>query len=250
MDEDINVESLDSTEETTSEVSETESKSATEAKATTEKSVKPAEAEESSTGSKESSKTSSVPYDRFKEVNSKMKEYEQEALLFRQMRQNPELARAMLRNVDIQEPDPVTAEADKKLREMGYVRASDVEEMISQEIGKREFVREFGSKMESLAQKYDGSDGLPKFDPEEIAEFIDEQKEKGVNLFDPETAYKVKYLDQLADAKAKAKRGTAYSEKPGKPMQSADLEDSDRLLREARETKDFTKYFKSLVSRE
>jgi len=248
MDEDTNVVSqVDTTEENTSEVSETESQSATEAQATTEKSVKPAEAEESLTSSKEQGKTNSVPYDRFKEVNSKMKEYEQDALLFRQMQQNPQLAQAVLKNVRYEEPDPMTTEADKKLREMGYVRSEDVSSMISDEIGRHEFIREFGSKMETLASKYTGADGLPKFDPEDMASYIDEQKARGVNLFDPEMAYEIRYREELADARAKAKRGTVYSEKPGKPMQSVDLGDTDKLVREAKETGDWSKVFKARV---
>ena len=98
--------------------------------------------------------------------------------------------------------------------------------------------------MTTLAEKFNGADGSPKFVPEEIANYMDE---KGIS--DPEVAYKAKYLDQLAEIKAKASRGTAFSEKPGQPMQTASFGDDRSIeIAKAKESGDWSGFFQKYIS--
>jgi len=191
----------------------------------------------------DSGKSRTIPYDRFTEVIKERDELRQKALLLDKLQSDPSFAQGYIQNLKpTEEVDPVIAEADRKIRELGYVRADDVQTMIEQKIAEKEFIREFGAKIQSLEQKYNGSDGLPKFEPEEVVTFMDQYGVK-----DPEMAYELKFKEELADARAKMKRGSAYSEKPGQPMQTTDDNEDARLIKEAKATNDWTSYFKKKV---
>jgi len=242
MYEEDGVESSGSIVEDTTTTSQVESNPTQEAKATTGKSQKPAEAgmgTAEDSGAVTSTKPRSIPYERFEEVIRERNEAREKALLLDKLQQDPTIAQAFLKNVPREEVDPVIAEADRKIQELGYVRKQDVALMIEQVIAEKEFIREFGNKLNSLSEKYNGSDGKPKFEPEEIVKFMDEY-----GIKDPEMAYELKYKEELADVRAKAKRGTAFSEKPGQPMQTVGDDDKARLIKEAQETGDWSKVFK------
>jgi transposase len=204
MDEDNGVVSQDTTVEATTDASQAGSQPIQSDTVTTEKSQNLTGEDTNTDDSQDTSDIrgvpKTVPYERLAQVIQERNDAREKALLFDRIQQDPTLAQAVLKNVNFQQPDPVTQQADAKLREMGYVRSHDVEQMISSEMEKREFIREFGKTITSLSEKHNGADGTPKFDPEEIVSFMDE---KGIK--DPELAYEIKFREQLVDTRAKAK---------------------------------------------
>ena len=67
-----------------------------------------------------------------------------------------------------------------------------------------------------LESKYDGSDGLPKYDKEEVRDYMDKKAKLGNYIGDPEAAFRNMYFDEFVDAGRKQmKKKPAYtSEKP------------------------------------
>ena len=100
--------------------------------------------------------------------------------------------------------------------------------------------------MNRLESTYKGEDGMPKFVPEKVAEFMDYQRAKGNDISDPETAYKLMNFDSIVDAKAKSQKSSAYSEKQAGGMN--EVSDSRRAeLEAAKKTGDWTSLLKKRV---
>jgi len=95
-------------------------------------------------------------------------------------------------------PDPkeevVKQQLDKLLKDMGYVSKSDLEQ--------KEADRQVAETMKSLESKYDGKNGLPKFDRSSVLEFAKE------NLIgNLEVAYKQMNEAAIMDARIKEALG-------------------------------------------
>lgn len=184
-----------------------------------------------------------VPYSRFKEVNDRLKEAERRAQLLDKFKEDPQFAEQFLRESGKSvQTDPALAEADKQLRSMGYVKAQELHTIVQDAIMRHDAEKEFISSMKTLEAKFDGSDGSPKFVPEDVARYMDE---KGIS--DPEVAFEVMNKDALADVRAKAKKKSVYSERPGQPMSSGD-DDYEAKLEEAKRTGDWTTIIRSRMS--
>jgi len=158
----------------------------------------------------ESVREQMVPKSRMDDYRVKAEAYEKELAELRGKAQILDRLEGAFKP-QIQE-DPVKAEADAALREMGYVRGEDVQNMVQQLLDQREMVREFGSKMEALSKQYSGEKGEPKFVPEEVAKYMDDYGVK-----DPEKAYKLMHEEALADLKVKSKLAPTYTERAGTP---------------------------------
>jgi len=191
----------------------------------------------------------SVPYERFSEKVNELKEAKQKAELWDKLQSNPELAESMLRLISQNQPkiqDPVLRQADQQLREMGYFPAQDViktvERLVDQKLNMTFAQREFVGKMQGLEKTYNGQDGNPKFDAQKVAHFMDK-----TGISDPEQAYKVMYLDNLTDNKAKQKRGTPFTERQGAPMSSnTDVKKAD--FENAKKSGDWESYLEKYVT--
>lgn len=171
-------------------------------------------------GSSEDQKA--IPYDRFKqkveEVNQLKSEYEA-------LKAKAEVLDRLQESLKPQEPqDPIKQRAEAQLKEMGYVKATDVEALVEQRLERARVEDSFMSQVAELQKKYDGSNGLPKFDPQKVAEWMDSNPyfKDGRGLPDLEKTFKVMYQDEFVDGMVKQKRGTAPSEKPGKPMSAVE----------------------------
>lgn len=193
-----------------------------------------------------------IPYERFTEVNTKYKQLEstvgelqQKAQLLEQLQSNPQLAQAFLSNMPQaqQQIDPAISRAQEKLKEMGYVRGEDVQSLVSQALQEYEHKQTLSQRNSELMKKYDGSNGMPKYDPMALADFIEK---KGViyddaGHYDLEAMYQIMNQSSYIDAAAKGARGT-YSEKGGQPGQtSTNKTDEDTEIEEAKRTGDITK---------
>jgi len=131
------------------------------------------------------------------------------------------------------------AQAKEALRKMGFITKEEQQKALQEEKAANMFIAECNR----LEGRYDGKDGMPKFVAREMAEFMDELASKGQYISDPETAYKLRYIDDIAEAKAKAQRSTAYSEKQTGGMNQVDDTRSSEL-EAAGKTRDFTQFLK------
>lgn len=70
---------------------------------------------------------------------------------------------------------------------------------------------------ERLETKYDGRDGLPKYDKQEVEDYMNRKAREGKPIWDPEAAFRDMYFDEFVDAKRISQRRGTYSEKPASP---------------------------------
>ncbi len=94
---------------------------------------------------------------------------------------------------------------DEIFNQKGVVTKDQIDRMLDEKLTSREQVQSITKKFGQLGKEIDGSDGRPKFDNDEIMGFMQEN-----NILDPEQAYKLKHLDELANWKAEQ-----LSKKPG-----------------------------------
>jgi hypothetical protein len=157
-----------------------------------------------------------VPYDRFRKVNEKARELEQKMAQIEAERLEKEQQANLSPEQQVQEEQ--AKKAREALKKLGVITQEDLQTIQKQEAAKNMFI----SEMNRLESTYDGKDGLPKAEPQEIAEFMDEQVQKGNHISDPETAYKLMHMDAIINAKAKAQKSSAYSEKQAGGVQEVD----------------------------
>jgi hypothetical protein len=181
-----------------------------------------------------------IPYERFTEVNEKAKKYEAELAELR--RQQEEAQRLATMSPDELAQQQQLEVAKETLKKLGFVTKEEQERILQEEKAANMFI----SECNRLEGKYDGKDGMPKFVATEVAAFMDELASKGQYISDPETAYKLKYIDQIAEAKAKQQRSSTYSEKQQGGMNQVDDTRSSELEAASR-TRDFTQFLKKHV---
>lgn len=182
----------------------------------------------------------SIPYSRFKEVNDRLRDAEKRAQLLDALKTNPQLAEQFLRESgNPVTTDPALGQADAAIKQLGYMKSSEVQTFVEDAILRHDAEKDFVSEMQRLEKSYDGTKGEPKFDPQEVAKFMDDN-----GISKPEVAYEVMNKDALADFRAKAKKKGVYSERPGQPMSSGD-NDYEAKLEEAKRTGDWTGIIKT-----
>ncbi len=159
-----------------------------------------------------------VPYSRFKEVNDKLKaESESKAEYERKLKAY---------EAKLQPQDPKLAEVKQVLKELGFVTKEEAEAARKQQ----EQDAALSQSLSRLEGKYDGKDGLPKFDRQQVVDFAIAN-----GISDPEAAYRQMHFDKIIDWNVKnalSKTGGVKSEKSdGSGSQQAGLTDGD--LKEA-----------------
>ncbi len=143
-----------------------------------------------------------VPYERFKEVNSSKNELKEEIERLKSQLNEIQSAKTPTTPPNPQE-EQVKQQLDHYLKELGYVSKQELEQV--------EADRALQSTIQELEKKYDGKDGRPKFDRDEAIEFA--RKNLIGNL---EIAYKQMHEAELMDyaiKKAMGKTKAVKSEK-------------------------------------
>lgn len=79
-----------------------------------------------------------------------------------------------------------------------FLTRDELDQEVEQRIATREQIKDITSQFKKLEKDIDGTDGRPKFDNQEILDYMKEN-----NLLDPEKAYNLKHMDQIAEWKAK-----------------------------------------------
>lgn len=202
-----------------------------------ESSGKTPNATESTQGTESPTEAKVIPYERFTEVNEKAKKYEAELSELKAKQAEAE------RLANMSPDEAYQAEqlevAKQTLQKLGFVTKEEQEKMKAEETAKNMFI----SECNRLEGKYDGKNGEPAFKAAEIATFMDELAAKGQFISDPETAYKLKNLDAIVDAKARAQRSSTFSEKQQGGMNEVNDTRSSEL-EAASKTGDFTQFLK------
>jgi len=99
------------------------------------------------------------------------------------------------------------------------------------------------TKVQQLSKEWDGKDGKPAFNIEEVADYA--QK---TGIYDPEAAFKQMNAQGLAEFYAKQARSNVKTERQGKPIQNVGT-DYNAMKEEAIKNNDFTSLIKMQFNR-
>lgn len=184
----------------------------------------------------ESTETSSgeprmIPYDRFQEVireRNELRDALKNAHL--QTQQTP----------PVEEEDELTKEAVAELAKLGFVRRSDVEKVIEAKLAEDKMVAEIEQKVVKLEGEWNGKDGKPKFDRNEVADFMEKN-----GIYDPEYAFKLLKENELKVYWLSQQKPAPASTARKSTSVQPDTSHNDALLKEATEKQDFREVLKS-----
>lgn len=182
-------------------------------------------------------KVKDVPYDRFAEKNEEAKRYKAELAELRAKQEEAERLANLSPDERVQQEQLEVAK--ETLKKLGFVTKEEQQKIMQEEKAANMFV----SECNRLEGKYNGKDGFPAFKAREVAAYMDELAQTGQFVSDPETAYKLKYLDQIAEAKAKSQRSSTYSEKQQGGMNQVD-DQRQSELEASQKTGDFATFLK------
>ena len=181
--------------------------------------------------------TKSIPYDRFKEKVESERKLKEELATLKAQQEEAQRVASLTPEEQVQQQQLEVAK--ETLKKLGFVTKEEQAKQMQEEKAASLFI----SECNRLEGKHDGSDGLPPFKATDIATYMDELASQGQYVSDPETAYKLKNLDAIVDARAKAQRSSAFSEKQqGGMNQSTDTRGSE--LEAATKTRDFASFLK------
>ena len=181
-----------------------------------------------------------IPYDRFHEKVEEANRLKEELQAIKAQQEEAQRLAHMTPEEQVQQQQLEVAK--ETLKKLGFVTKEEQERARQEEKAANMFI----SECNRLEGKYDGKDGMPVFKASEVAAFMDELASQGQYVSDPETAYKLKHLDQIAEVKAKAQRSSAYSEKQqGGMNQVTDERQSE--LEAASQTGDFQTFLKKFA---
>lgn len=93
-----------------------------------------------------------------------------------------------------------------------------------------------------LESKYSGVDGLPKFDRQEVDDYM-----KRKNIGNPEAAFRDMYFDEFIDARKVSQRKGVYTEKPSAPSSTKEEPLTAETLREKLAGPKGQQYYDKLV---
>jgi len=184
--------------------------------------------------------TKSVPYDRFHEKVEEANELKRKLEEYEAMKSEEERLATMTPDERVQQQQLEVAK--ETLKKLGFVTREEQEKMRQEEKAANMFIAECNR----LEGKYDGKDGKPAFKAADMAAFMDELASKGQYISDPEMAYKLKYIDELAEAKAKGQRSSTFSERQQGGMNQV-TDERQAELEAANENRDFSNFLKKFA---
>ncbi len=121
--------------------------------------------------------------------------------------------------------NPEVISAVQKLSDVGMATKDEVKKEINQSLG--QLIYNF--EIEKLENKYNGNDGLPKFERSEYEDFV--QKHPQYQNYQPEDVYEKMYSEEILDARAKTLTG--------KPSVTSSLRPTKTTVREDALTPEF-----------
>jgi hypothetical protein len=180
-----------------------------------------------------------VPYSRFKEVNEKSKQYEAK-LQEVEARLSEMDKRVAPPQVDAQEQQVKTL-----LNQYGYLSRDEFQTELDKREQRLREDTQVSQELSRLETKYDGKNGLPKFDRQKVVNFALDRR-----LADPEVAYKTlyekEYLNWHIQQATNKSKGVKTESSDGSGGQSVGPANQD-LMSEAMKGDD--KAFNTLIKR-
>jgi hypothetical protein len=197
-----------------------------------------------------------IPMSRFQSVNERMKAAEEKAAKFDKMMSNPDYARGYVENMPgVKEQPPEVKEALRILKENGVATVQDIDARFEQwqksqqdQQTQQKTADSFLKQSRELSSKYDGSNGLPAFDPKVVANYMDNYGFVFNDAGEPdvEKAFMIMNMEAFVDGQARMQRSTPNSASASRP--STDGRASDNAaLKEAQSTGDFSNVFKNIA---
>jgi hypothetical protein len=124
-----------------------------------------------------------VPYSRFKEVNERSKQYEEKLKEVESRLSEMDKRTTVPTTVDPQEQQVKTM-----LNQYGYLSRDEFQAELEKREQRLREDTQVSQELSRLETKYDGKNGLPKFDRQKVVNFALDRR-----LADPEVAYKTLY---------------------------------------------------------
>jgi len=145
-----------------------------------EQTTQPAAPAESTPAPEVSEDDKPVPYSRFREVNEKAKQFEAKL---------KEVEERMTKFSQPATPQDPQAELVKKtLKEYGFLSKEEFDSALNERETRLREDNQVQQELSRLEDRYNGKDGLPKFDRRKVVEFAINRR-----IADPEVAYKALY---------------------------------------------------------
>jgi len=160
-----------------------------------------------------------VPYSRFKEVNERSKQYEVKL----------QEVEKRLSEMDKSTPiDPQEQQVKNLLNQYGYLSRDEFQTELDKREQRLREDAQVSQELARLEQKYDGKNGLPKFDRKKVVEFALDQR-----LANPEVAYKTmfekEYLNWHIQQATDKSKGVKTESSDGSGAQSAGPSSKDLM---------------------
>jgi len=180
-----------------------------------------------------------VPYSRFKEVNEKSKQYEAK------LQEVEARLSEMDKKVAPATVDPQEQQVKQLLNQYGYLSRDEFQAELDKREQRLREDTQVNQELVRLEQKYDGKNGLPKFDRRKVVEFALDRR-----LADPEVAYKTlfekEYLNWHIQQATSKSKGVKVESSDGSGATQAGPANDD-LMSEAMKGDD--KAFNTLIRR-
>jgi len=181
-----------------------------------------------------------VPYSRFKEVNERSKQYEAKL-----KEVEDRLAAMDKRTTPPTNVDPQEQQVKTMLNQYGYLSRDEFQAELDKREQRLREDTQVAQELARLEQKYDGKNGLPKFDRQKVVNFALERR-----LADPEVAYKTlfekEYLNWHIQHAGDKSKGVKTESSDGSGASSAGPANED-LMSEAMNGDD--QAFNTLIKR-
>lgn len=178
-----------------------------------------------------------VPYSRFKEVNERSKQYEAKL---------QEVEKRLAEMDKTSTPvDPQEQQVKQMLNQYGYLSRDEFQAELDKREQRLREDAQVNQELSRLETKYDGKNGLPKFDRKKVVEFALDRR-----LADPEIAYKSlyekEYLNWHIQHAGDKSKGVKVESSDGSGAQPAGASNED-LMNEAIKGDD--KAFDTMIKR-
>lgn len=118
--------------------------------------------------------------------------------------------RSKVTQPQVQTPQPTypTQASDDEVMQAANILKSKANFVTRDDLDALAWTLDKEKKHERLSGKYSGSDGLPKYDRQEVEDYMNRKK-----IWDPEVAFRDMYFDEFVDS-GKTHKKQVYTEKP------------------------------------
>lgn len=129
-----------------------------------------------------------------------------------------ELEEELSKVKEVKPTDTEEIDLDQEFKKRGYLTREETEKLFEEKQQYQQTIMSIANQFVSLEKEFNGADGRPKFDKQEILTYMEEHP----GLLDPKQAYEMKNLDALASWKAKKLTETPEFDRPNEGNTATD----------------------------